>query len=172
MARRSLAIITTALLALGFACNSDDDDTSSSTTTTTSPEAEVEAAYLAYRDMVTRLLESPDPDDPEIAERTRDQNEVFLVERLTTLVDQGQHLRFGPDYSYEVLSVSIDGDEAVVRDCTVDDAQTVSTENGDVVSEGTTTELLEATLRRDAEKWQVVTIDGVGHWDGAVTCED
>jgi hypothetical protein len=175
-------MIATALLALtAGTCSSDDDpdDTSPTTerttertTTTLSPEAEVEAAYLAYRDMVTRLLQAPDPDDPELGERTTDPNRAFLVDRLRALVQQGQRLRFGPDYEYDVLAVSIDGDQATVRECTVDDAQTVAATSGEVLSEGVTTELLEATLRRNSGKWRVTTVDGIEHWEGAVTCEE
>lgn len=179
MGSRPMAMIAAAFLALvAGTCQSDDDDaddtspTTDRTTTTVAPEAQVEAAYLAYRDMVTRLLQAPDPADPEIGERTTDRNEEFLVDRLRTLLEQDQELRFGPQHTYEVVSVSIEGDEATVRDCTVDDAQTVSATSGAVVSEGTTTELLEATLRRSDGQWRVATIDGLGHWEGAVTCED
>lgn len=173
MASRPAALIAAALLALTAAtCSNDDDtDTSSPTTTTQSPEAEVEAAYLAYRDMVTRLLEAPDPDDPELNERAADPNKAFLIDRLRTLVEQGRELRFGSEHGYEVMSVSVDGDDATVRDCTVDDAQTVDAASGEVVSEGVTTELLEAALRRSDGMWRVVTIDGIEHWEGAVGCE-
>ena len=72
MGSRPLVMIAAAFLALAAGtCHSDDDadSTSDRTTTTVSPESEVETAYLAFWDMAVRLAGSPDPNDPEIAQR-------------------------------------------------------------------------------------------------------
>ena len=64
----ALAILTGLFLALVVgpaSCKSDDDSDSGST-----KKDEVKAAYLAYWKMGARLLEAPDPTDPEIPQRT------------------------------------------------------------------------------------------------------
>lgn len=175
MGTRLAATIACAVLVLtGATCSGDDDDAAddtSTTPTTESPEAEVEAAYLAYREMVGRLLQAPDPEDPEIDERSIGENREFLVDQLSTLDERDQKLEFGPNYAVEVSSVSVSGRTATLKDCTVDDARTVDASTGEVVSEGTTTELLEATLAFSDSQWRVETIDGIGHWEGVAECE-
>ena len=159
-------------LAVGSCSNPDDDPPPTSATTTSSPKSEVEAAYLAYRKMVRRLLESPDPEDEDLAKRSTDENFDFLVEQLSSLDAAGRALRFGPDYRFDVSTVMVDGSTATVRDCTVDDAQTIEIGSGAVVSEGTTTQLLEAALVFESGRWRVSSIDRLGTWDGAVRCDE
>src|SRR5918993_5590174 len=151
------------VITLTLSCGGDDgppDDppptTAAVTTTTTSVESEVEAAYTAYREMVTRLLQNPDPDDPEISRRvtggTRDQ----LVSSLQSLRAQGQVVRFGDEYSYEVLSVVLDGDRtAALTACLVDDAQTIDAASGEVVGEGLATAEVSVTLELGDDGWKV-----------------
>src|SRR5918994_5705071 len=77
------AAVACALLVLSPGCGGDDGEaadegtttstsetTVASTTTTQDPEAEVEAAYLAYWEMQQRLAEAPNPSDPEVRQRT------------------------------------------------------------------------------------------------------
>lgn len=181
MLGRVAALAIALALALAAATCGDDEDPPDRTTSTTasgssstapSPEDEVEAAYLAYRAMVTRLLEDPNPDDEEIGQRAVGENRDFLVDRLTTLNALGQALRFGPAYDYSVESVSVTGSDAVVRDCTVDDAQTITVATAEVVSEGTSTQLLEASLVLEGNAWRVRTVDSVGTWPGVTSCDD
>src|SRR5918995_3724000 len=68
---------------------STSDTTIASTTTTQNPEAEVEAAYLAYWEMAKRLSEAPDPNDPELGERATGTALDKLVDSLTTMKAQG-----------------------------------------------------------------------------------
>src|ERR671911_181129 len=90
------AVVACALLVLSSGCGDDDgeaaDDgtttstsetTVASTTTTQDPEAEVEAAYLAYWEMAKRLLAAPNPDDPEIARRASGINVDQVIDSLT-----------------------------------------------------------------------------------------
>jgi hypothetical protein len=179
----ALVLLVCMLLALAVgpaSCGNDDDssdDPPPTSTTAPTPESEseveveVESAYSDYRDMVKRLLESPDPDDSELAERAGGENLAFLIDRLTELESSGRALRFGPMHRFDLLAVSIDGPEAVVRDCTIDDAQTIEVASGAVVSEGTTTEFLEAMLELSSGQWRVMSIDRLGHWNGAGPCE-
>jgi hypothetical protein len=167
LAARITAALLAALLFLTLPSCADTPTTPPET-----PKSQAKAAYEDYRDMVKRLLESPDPADPEIARRATGGNQEFLVGQLTNLTAAGQALRFGPNYEFEVLSTEVTDAEAVVRDCTVDDAETIDVRSGDVVTAGTTTELLEATMQLISGDWRVSKIERLGHWDGAVECEE
>ena len=172
MARRTLAIITTALLALGFACNSDDDDDPpSSSSTTTSPEAEVEAAYLAFWDMAVRLAESPDPDDPEIAQRSSGDARTDLVSGLRSLREANQRTESGPATNHEVLASEVDGETAHIDDCAVDESRLVDDSTGDTQAEGTTTTRWTVTLKQSDGEWLVDQFERVDAWEGVVACE-
>jgi hypothetical protein len=172
-----------ALLVLSSGCGDDDgeaaDDgtttstsetTIASTTTTQDPDAEVEAAYLAYWEMQQRLAEAPNPSDPEVRQRTTGPALDKLIDSLTTMRSMGQTLRFGPRYSHKVTSVDLQDDRATVRDCAVDDGARV-TENGEETSLQLSTSLLETTLVDQGGDWLVQSISELKSWDGATSCE-
>jgi hypothetical protein len=166
-------MIAAAFLALtAGTCHSDDDADSRSdrTTTTVSPESEVETAYLAFWDMAVRLAESPDPNDPEIAQRASGDAKADLVDGLQRLQSQGRHSEFGPQYGHDVLLVKIVGDTATVEDCAVDDSKIVNRETGEIVVEGVGTERLSATVLRTGGGWIVDKFVQVEAWQGAVEC--
>ena len=149
---------------------STSDTTIASTTTTQDPEAEVEAAYLAYWEMQQRLAEAPNPSDPEVRQRTTGPALDKLIDSLTTMRSMGQTLRFGPRYSHKVTSVDLQDDRATVRDCAVDDGARV-TENGEETSLQLSTSLLETTLVDQGGDWLVQSISELKSWDGATSCE-
>src|SRR5215207_6993415 len=97
------------------ATTSTSETTIASTTTTQDPEAEVEAAYLAYWEMNKRLSEAPDPNDPELGERATGTALDKLVDSLTTMRAAGERFVFGPEYSHLVESVEVSDDNATVR---------------------------------------------------------
>lgn len=177
MGSRPLAMIAAAVLALvAGTCQSDDDadDTSPTTdrtTTTVSPEAEVEAAYLAYWDMFVRLTQDPDPSDPEIVERTSGDALQKLSQGLSNLRDQQQRAGFGPLYAHDVLSVEIVGQQSMVRDCAIDDSHLVDVATGETLDGDVATDLWEATMVRRNDEWLVDSIESVEAFDGAVSCE-
>ena len=149
---------------------STSDTTIASTTTTQDPEAEVEAAYLAYWEMAKRLSENPDPHDPELAERATGTNLDQVVDNLTTLKAQGRAIRFGRLYRHEVQSVELTGTTALVRDCSVDDAATINASTGRDVSASVTTALLEARLALEDGSWRVGSIQRLDAWNGVTEC--
>jgi hypothetical protein len=169
------------LLAAG--CGGGDDDSQPSTTrraassttvstpTTRTPESEVEDAYSAYSEMFTRLLAAPDPDDPEIQRRTAGAAAASLTDNLTTLRALGRAVRFGENYRYELLSVDITGDEAVARECVVDDATVVEVATGEPVDPApVATVLNRVTLQFDRRAWRVSGIDQENGWEGIGEC--
>jgi hypothetical protein len=180
---RGLATIAlVGLLAVGgCGCGGSDDDPSPPTTrrppsttsappTTASVESQVEEAYLAYWEMTERLLEAPDPDDPEIAERATGQVLGQLSDSLTTLRAQGHAVRSGPEYAHNLLSVDVQGDTGVVLDCAVDDAAVIDVASSEMVDERLVTVLLETTLRYDGH-WLVAEVDQQDSWEGKTTCD-
>jgi hypothetical protein len=171
-----------ALLVLSSGCGDDgeaaddgtttstSDTTIASTTTTQDPEAEVEAAYLAYWEMAERLVENPNPDDPEIVQRSSGTARATLIDSLTTLRAQAHSVRSRDRTSHEVLVAEVQGDTAVVRDCNVDDAVRIEISTGREVQSGITTNLLEASLASNAGSWTVASIEKLGGWEGAQKC--
>lgn len=113
--------------------SSPDDSTATtaeSTTTTLSETEEVEAAFLAFDAMYTRLRESPNPDDPELAERASGETLAGITDSQTTMRTLGETAVFGERQATHVLGVEFPEPEtAVVRECTVED-RTVNTRTG------------------------------------------
>src|SRR5829696_7474370 len=158
------ALVAIALvITLTLSCGGDDappDDppptTAAVTTTTTSVESEVEAAYTAYLRMSDRLLQAPDPSDPEIPRLTTGRSLDALIRGLKELRDANQAVEFGDQYTNEIQSVElVDENNAVIRDCAIDDSRVVDQTTGEVVAEGIATGLFEVSLTRQGGHWRV-----------------
>lgn len=156
------------------ACGNDDDssDDPPPTTTTPDPESEVESAYLAYWEMGSRLLEAPDPDDPEIPERASGEALADLVAGLDALRSANLHSELGPQYSHDVIDIKVESEgRAVVDDCAVDDSRLVDAATGEVVEQSVVTELLRVTMHLQGERWRADSSTRVDAWEGAVECQ-
>lgn len=177
---RTLALVATVALALSAATCGDDEDPPDDTTSTTeadssssttlSPEEEVEAAYLAFADMGTRLLQAPNPEDPEIAQRASGEALGDLVDGLTTLRASNQRYELGPAYGQEVLGVSVTADSATAEVCVIEDSSRVEATTGEEIARGVTTSRWSATLLRTDQGWLVDEITEEENWDGEVAC--
>ncbi len=168
---RLLALLIAGACAL-TSCGDDDDappDPPSSSPTTTSPEAEVESAYLAYWDMVDRLLADPDPTSKEIAERAVDPVKRALIESLRELRESGRSLRGGQQVAHDIGDVTVTGNDATLKDCAIDDSISLDS-TGSTVDRRLATDHLEVTLVRQQDSWQIKAIDVLESWDGAVEC--
>jgi hypothetical protein len=170
-----------ALLVLSSGCGGDDgeaaDDgpttstsetTIASTTTTQDPEAEVEAAYLAYWEMNKRLVQQPNPDDPEIVERTSGSARDKLIESLSTMRAEGSMFRFGPQDSVDILDIAVSSDTASVRSCAVGDATRVNGSDEQAIEISTSE--LETQMTHAAGRWVVTTVSETDSWKGVSTC--
>jgi hypothetical protein len=150
--------------------DADDDDptttepaegsstTADPTTAAPSVEAEVEAAYLGYWEMAERLAQAPDPDDPEIEERSTGRVRNELVDNLTTMRTQGLRIEFGPSNGHDVVNVEINGASATVSDCVIDEGAQIDDATGDRVEFPATLGLLEATMVNPDKGWIVESI--------------
>ena len=184
--RLATAALVAVFALLPAACGGDDgeaadeDDRTTTTaraedsTTTTAPsaEAEVEAAYLAQWEMNERLAAAPDPDDPEIDKLTVGAAKDDLVDALTTLVAQGQAVRFDAEYSHDVLSIDVapDGQSAQLIDCNVDDATVIDAATGEEVESATATNYLDVSMTLTADGWKVEGFDRLEVWEGVRQC--
>lgn len=154
-------------------CSNDDeppDATPRSTTTTLSPEQEVEAAYLAFAEMGARLLQEPNPNDPEIAQRATGQAREDLVNGLASLQESNQRYELGPQYGQQVLSMSVGRDQADAEVCVVEDSRRLDATTGEVLAQGVTTAKWAVRLLHTGQQWFVDEITELENWDGEVEC--
>jgi hypothetical protein len=137
---------------------SDDPSTDDPTTTAPSVEAEVEAAYLAYWEMVERLLAAPDPNDQEIEERVGGGARDTLVDSLTTMRTQGERIEFGPENTHRVVEVSRGDAKATLLDCFVDQGERINDVSGERTPSPATPGLLEVILVPHGGNWIVDSV--------------
>ena len=176
---RAAALVLLVGLLLGVvvgpaACGNDDDSPDNPPPTTPPPnaESEVESAYLAYWEMLQRLSAAPDESDLEIVERAIGQALGEVKEGLASLKSQGRAAQTGPAYQHEVQSVELRGDEAIIRDCSVDDSVVIDVVTGEQVAGGAmATGLLEVTLVRSGGEWKVEKIETIKTWAGERSCD-
>lgn len=157
------------------ACGGDDDaggdittteppetTTTVASTTTLSPEqqaeADVRAAYDAYRGMSERLAAAPDPDDPEIDQRVTGPARDKLLDSLTTMQAQQERIEFGPSNSHRVVEVVIEGSTATVTDCVMDEGARVSDLTGERTEFPATPGLFVVTMESSSSGWLVASI--------------
>lgn len=180
---RAAAVALVLTVAGGTACGGGGDSaegeesgatttsTPESTTTTLSPTQEVEEAFLAFSAMVDRLREAPDPNDPEIAQRTSGETLAGITDAQTTLQTTGVSARFGEQSSVQVLSVTlVDPTTALVRECKVEDLTEVNPA-GETNGPFVRTYWTEWTLLRVGEAWLADSSEGIERRDGVHPCE-
>jgi hypothetical protein len=147
----------------------------STTSTTLSPEAEVEQAYRAFWDMSARLSASPDPANPEIAQRSTGELRRNFERTQAERRDRGVAIKVGPATELTVLVTTVEGDTATSKGCFVDQAAVVSASTGtEVEAMSTVTSLQTATLVREDGVWKVSRIgtDSKHRWNGVSDCSE
>ena len=179
------AVVLVLTVAGGAACGGGGDDPaegeeSASTTTSTTPEStsttlsptqEVEEAFLAFDAMMDRLRESPNPDDPEIAQRASGETLAGITDATTTLHTTGFTMRFGERDSVQILSVGfVDRATALVRECTVEDLTEVNAA-GETNGPFVRTYWTEWTMVKVGEAWLADSSDGIDEREGEHPCE-
>ena len=147
------------------------DTTVAETTTTISPEAEIEAAIATYYAMVDRVVQAPDPDDPEIAQRAMGTNRETVESGFAQLAALGQYGRPGPNRSTTVLRATVSGDQANADVCEVDDGRLINSASGDVIDDDVVTRLVVISLERVDGAWLVSRVDPTdSSWEGVSDC--
>src|SRR5918997_6646155 len=147
LGHRFRTVAACALLAVALIACGGSDDARGQTTTTVPPatstttsassttldpaqqaEADVRAAYDAYWAMNQRLAAAPDPQDPEIAERTSGGARDAITTLLTQFLTEGYTVNFEEEYAHEVLEVEVEDGSARIRDCYIDHASRLDAE--------------------------------------------
>jgi hypothetical protein len=149
--------------ALGLRGGSSDDpsqrstpDTATTTPTSLSPEAEVEQAYRAFEAMLIRLGPAPNPDDPEIAQRTTGEFRGRLERILTDRRARGLIVKAGAEAGPTSVAVVANGGSATVKACYVDQAAIVNKRTGVTVDPmRTANERLTITFTEEDDRWKV-----------------
>jgi hypothetical protein len=184
--RPGLAGLAVLALTLAPACGDDDsgdgdaaastttadDATSAPTTAPPTPEEEAEAVYLELVDVVYRLLTTdPDPDDPDLARLAVDPALGNFKDSLSTMKAENQIVERGDATSQEVLSTSVeDASTVVLRVCSQGNDRRIDRDDGSVVSDGSSTRLLESVVVHDGDTWRVSTIRTQEVFEGLVEC--
>jgi hypothetical protein len=183
MSRAGLGAAAVVLLATAGACSgggggrdavgtttTTTTSSTSTTTTTLSQEDQVKQAYLAYWQMVDRLIAVPNPRDSELPERATDPLLASLRDDLTTRAAEERSTRapVNSKYQHKIRSASLDGDTATVSDCYVDDRVQYNGE-GVVLNDRVSTVHATATLTR-SNVWRVSDVQTERVGDASVGC--
>jgi hypothetical protein len=183
--RAALALM--ALIALAACRDGDEPITSPTTTsgptsttsgpattsTTIDPQADVVARYRMFWQVRFEANREPvNPDDPRFAEYATGQQLANVVKETRERRDNGLAIR-RPEPSVADLRVQvleIDGDTALLQDCTVDDGIVYRVPGGDVVDSEVVTYSVAATMRRVDGAWKLDHTKVIQKWEGVAGC--
>jgi hypothetical protein len=134
-----------------------------------SDEEAVVAAVVGYWDAVTRA-------DYSEASALLERNAAGAAharssEVLSSRRALGQSVRFpvGSVSRHDLEVITIEGDQARVRDCAVDDTQLIDVASGGVLNDRVSTYLWHLVLRK-TDGWRVESAEVVRQWEGSVEC--
>ncbi len=186
MRRMATAAVAVALLAAGCGGSgepaADGEVPLASTTASTAPtsttmsRAEIEQAvldaYLASWDAYTAASDPADPGFPGLAETSTGPALERAQEQLAAYQFTG---RVGRDPEGSIAEhraevVSVQGDEATVRDCNIDDGQIVIAATGEVVNDLVATVLFEGSMVVEDGRWKLRSLDVIEKWEGVAGC--
>lgn len=189
-----MAMAGVALILVATACGGSSKSASPSDPTTTvntappaGPSPVVEAAaeqerakqevldaYLANWKAWDTATDPANPDFPGLAE-TR------TGPALEAAVDQISAWKFTGRVAHDPANsisrnrpevVSVDGEKALVRDCSVDDGLVVIAATGEVVNDIVETALFEASMVIEDGRWKVQSLKVVDTWEGVAGCAE
>ncbi len=142
------------------------------TTTVVSEEDAVLAAYQGYWDTWLAATNPPDPDHPDLAkfaagvQLDRDRAAIANYRQLSQVVRLPQN----PAWSHQAAVLSLDGDAAVITDCSVDDSVVLDRPTGRVLNDAVSTYVFRASLNREGGTWKVTVVDATSRWEGVAGC--
>lgn len=142
-----------------------------STSTPSTPEEQVKAAYLRITKEYFTLIQQPDPTASVIdsnyvgaaLKSVRDENSRYALNEWT--------VRFPKEPPVpEILGVQVDGGEATISTCIVDDSQLVRASDGAIVDNDVVSKLFDATLRLVNGRWLLESQERIQSWPDAAGC--
>lgn len=171
---------------------SDSVSTTSATTTTTDgggttsttdstpatepgdPEAGVVLdRYLQFWEARFEANNDPvNPDDPRLTALAADAQLMNVTDETKRRAADGLALRRADKSLTErrPTIVSINGDEATIQDCAVNDDVLYRVATGEVVDDSVVTRSVSATMRRIGGEWKLVSSREVQKWEGVSGC--
>lgn len=154
----------------------DRTTTSTEATTTTAPANEAEQAVLdAYKGYFDAILAANDPPDqfhPALRQYATGEafQSVFEAAQGNRLAGRALRLPESSRTEHRAEIVSIEGEQATVRDCAIDDVLVVNIGTGEVVNDEVATQLRTATLVREEGSWKVSFTKLEQRWEGIAGC--
>lgn len=152
--------------------------TTSTTSTSTTEQVEDEEAlildrYLEFWDVRFEANSEPvDPDDPRLADLATDAQLTNVLEETQRRADQGLALRYPTNSVTERRPVvaSIDGTEAIIQDCSINDTIVYRISDGEVIDDSTVTRSVSATMRNVDGVWKLSSTSEIQKWEGVAGC--
>lgn len=182
---RALALLLLIGAALGGGCSSDGDAASpgssstdarraeATTSSTLSTEDEIAARYRAFWEARFEANQAPpNPDHPGLREYATGAQLENVIAETTRNRDQGLAFRRAEDSvgTTRVRIGEVQGDEATVRECVVDDGVVYRIATGEVVDDAVSTQNVRATMRRVEGKWKLAAAQLLQEWEGVAGC--
>ncbi len=131
-------------------------------------------AYLGYWDAIREANDPPDEFHPALERYATGAayESVFEAAQTNRLAGRALRLPEGSVSEHRAEVVSVDGDTATVRDCSVNDGLVVNVETGEIVNDAVVTRLITGTLHRVDGMWKVATTRVKQMWEGVAGCAD
>lgn len=198
--RRLAAVLLAGAVLAATACSGDGDSsspssstsstsTSSTSTTTSEPtstaattdttsstgdeEAVILEQYLEFWDVRFEANSEPvDPTNPRLADLATDAQLTNVLEETQRRADQGLALRNPTDSVTErrPIVVSIDGSEATIQDCSINDTIVYRVSDGEVIDDSIVTRSVSATMRKVDGVWKLSSTSEIQKWEGVAGC--
>lgn len=171
-----VAVLAIAVLAAGIVLLSDDEPERSVAPAVSILDRErqpVTDAVLGYYRAAHNANDPlPDPGHPELMRYATGRALESLVNASRDAQRKGIAARRPPNSRAQdrVDVVSVDGNTATVRDCSVDDGLVVETATGRVLDADVVTKLVTVFLVKEGGQWKVSATDIEQQWDGVAGC--
>jgi hypothetical protein len=161
----------------GSVTTSTPTDPPSSTTDTSVPAEPAHQAiidaYLAYWDArLAANTGTPNPQDPALAAHATGPQLDAVVAETQKNLDEGIAFQVAanPANFRRVTVVSVNGDEAEVQECLVDDFVIVDRNTGSVINDTVASQSVIGTLQLVDGAWRVSSSRLVQRWEGVAGC--
>lgn len=147
--------------------------TTASTGATSTVEQEITVRYNSYWEARFDANENPpNPDHPGLREYATGEQLQSVIEETRRNLEEGLALR-KPENSVarsSVRVVTVNGDEAMLQECVVDDGVIYRYRTGEVVNDTVATHSVEASMRRVDGEWKVAKTRLLQRWEGVAGC--